>query len=109
MAMTAAERAVRKVTATRALDDGHYPSMRWCAGPCGRELSITTFPIDGRGYYGWTCKACRRVRRRQLYHSYAPRRRRMRAECRRWYARHAEREREKKRARDQAKRERRAA
>lgn len=77
---------------------------RWCKGLCGRELPIDRFPVDGRGYFGHRCKACLRVRRRNRYRLYPRIRRRVHQEQRRWYARHVERERAKKRARDEARR-----
>src|SRR5262245_26292014 len=37
-------------------------AMKWCPGPCGRELPEECFYRNGRGYLGGACKACCRVR-----------------------------------------------
>jgi hypothetical protein len=62
--------------------------MRWCNGPCGRELPVTSFPIDGHGRPWWRCRLCHNLRRRQLWKR--PKvRRRLNAAHHDWYVRHA--------------------
>lgn len=42
-------------------------SLRWCEGPCGRELPATLdyFHTTGGSYLTRTCKRCRRVRQQE--------------------------------------------
>lgn len=62
---------------------------RWCNGPCGRELPITAFLIDGHGRRYWKCRLCHNHRRRQLWKR--PKvRRRLNAAHHEWYLRHAD-------------------
>lgn len=35
--------------------------MKWCAGPCGRELPLSMFHNNGAGRPHSHCKDCRRV------------------------------------------------
>lgn len=76
--------------------------MKWCKGQCGRELANGQFPIDGRGRFGRTCKACLRIKRRRRYGYDRAFRARIGALHRAWYARNADRERGKQMVRDDA-------
>lgn len=38
--------------------------MRWCSGPCGRELSLDKFDSKPGGYLQSECRACRRIKTR---------------------------------------------
>lgn len=77
---------------------------RWCNGPCGRELAVSSFPVDGHGRHYWRCRLCRNLRRRQLWKR--PKvRRRLNAAHHDWYLAHGDAVRERERKRYWAKRE----
>jgi hypothetical protein len=41
--------------------------MKWCAGPCGRELPLSEFYIHPEGWPQGRCRACHRVAMRDNY------------------------------------------
>lgn len=41
--------------------------VRRCRGACNKELPVVAFSVDGRGYVGHLCRACRCERRRAQY------------------------------------------
>jgi hypothetical protein len=41
--------------------------MKWCTGPCGRELPISEFCLNLRGNPQGKCRACHRVSERERY------------------------------------------
>lgn len=83
---------------------GALGDTRWCNGPCGRELAVATFPVDGRGRHYWKCRLCRNLRRRQRWKQ--PKvRRRLLAQHHDWYVRNADSVCERERRRYQLKRE----
>lgn len=81
---------------------------RWCDGPCGRELPMSQFEIDGmRVERRRVCRGCRRVRaaenRRKRYHRDREARARILSNNRAWRHRNVKRLREYQRGRDLAK------
>lgn len=80
--------------------------LKWCAGPCGRELPTEAFYANGQGYAQPQCKACHRVRVREYarkrYRRSAAHRRSECARVARWYAAHREQKCAAERARHQA-------
>jgi hypothetical protein len=41
--------------------------LKWCNGPCGRELPVSQFYVGGRGSPNPVCKGCHRVAARRRY------------------------------------------
>jgi hypothetical protein len=41
--------------------------MRWCNGPCGRQLPVEAFRSNGQGLRASFCNACHRVDARGRY------------------------------------------
>jgi hypothetical protein len=39
--------------------------MKWCNGPCGRELPTECFYSNGQGYLQSRCKGCHRIQKRE--------------------------------------------
>jgi hypothetical protein len=39
--------------------------LKWCAGPCGRQLPAAHFHTNGQGYPQAHCKDCHRIDARQ--------------------------------------------
>lgn len=47
--------------------------MKWCSGPCGRELPLTEFYVNTSGNPQGKCKGCHRVEARESYRRRAKR------------------------------------
>lgn len=66
--------------------------MKWCNGPCGRELDPAAFPPNRHGSPGGTCLVCKRYQqresRRRRYRSSTSYRAHVKAVRRDWYHTH---------------------
>jgi hypothetical protein len=70
--------------------------LKWCAGPCGRQLPASEFYTNGQGYPQAHCKACHRIEAREAarrrYRRSGAYRRAEKQRAARWYAANRERQ-----------------
>lgn len=68
--------------------------LKWCAGPCGRELPVTSFYKSTGGWPQSKCKACHRIyckeQKRKQYRNDKKFRMADRARARAYYLAHVE-------------------